>query len=274
MRLIGDLASALRVNSSGLIALLVGSLTVIGGAGAFPVVLAAPSATTAAAASTGEEGAGGDPESPPAAAATPTPEAPRELTSGTFIVKSDLEYGECYLDGRLVTRLPMPGPWTAPVGQYTIELREGDWRTSRPLEIRAGELTEVTLRRASLEGADAAAGPERPKVIQYAPPPFPLYETSYGLLGLSALTLGLAAYFQLDAMTLAEEARSLGRDQLRSEQDRLVNEAEERLSQARLSYGLSVTTLIGGLSYLLFSGDGLLNGERGAPAGLFEQRGE
>ena len=271
MRLIGDPTPALRVNLSGLAALLGGSLMVIWSAVAFPVALAAPSPVPAEASSAVEERPEENPETPSAATAAP---APQESTSGTFIVESDLEYGECYLDGRLITRIPMPGPWTVPVGQYTIELREGDWRTSQPLVIRAGELTEVTLRRTGLGGAGADGGPEHPKVIQYAPPIFPLYETSYGLLGLSALTLGLAVYFQLDAMTLAEEARGVGREQPRSEQDQLISEAEERLSQARLSYGLSVTTLIGGLSYLLFSGDGLLNGERGAPAGLFEQRGE
>ncbi|MEE2645078.1 MAG: hypothetical protein VYD19_09105 [Myxococcota bacterium] len=179
--------------------------------------------------------------------------------------------GECYLDNKLIARLPMPGPWTLPVGRYQLELRDGSWRSKRAIEIQAGKRLTLDLRR--IPAGMAGVEEKGPVEIRYAPPPFPLYETSYGLLGIAALTLGLAAYFHFDAIQIAEEARSFGRDQRRSDQDFLVNEAESQLARARVSYGLSVTTLIGGLSYLLFSKEGLLKQQDGPPPGLFEQSG-
>jgi hypothetical protein len=187
-------------------------------------------------------------------------------TTGTLRLNTGARGAPVYIDGVLAGVAPLPGPWTLPAGEHTVELRpKGTAPVSARFAVVAGKEAAVELLPAATpevtEGLDpASAG--RTRVI-YSGPGFSLATAGYVTAGVGVASGVLAVLFGLQAESKAEEARGLDKSDpalTRATELALVEDADRSAFLANLTRGLGVVAGVAGLSMVFLASDGPLGG--------------
>jgi hypothetical protein len=193
-------------------------------------------------------------------------------TTGTLRLSTGARGAPVYIDGVLAGVAPLPGPWTLPPGEHTVELRpKGKAPVSARFAVSAGQEAAIELLPAATpevtESLDAAAA-GRTRVI-YSGPGFSLATAGYVTAGVGVASGALAVLFGLQAESKAEEARGLDKSNpafSRATELALIDDADRAAFLANLTMGVGIVAGVAGLSMVFLASDGPLGGLSVAPA--------
>ena len=216
---------------------------------------ATPSAATSSAATS----SAATPSAATPSAATPSAATPSLGRShwkyGLLNIKSDVSGAEVWLNRELIGTHPLPGSWTLTSGTHQIELKAGEWKTTKSVQIKSGETSTISIFKAKLK--EEKPTPPQPTVIQIAPGAgFPMMTASYILLGMGTGLLGYGLYSYFDATQIEEQ---IGQSKSKTTKNRLATELTSQRFYSRISLSTAILCLAAGVTFGLGSQDGWLS---------------
>jgi hypothetical protein len=173
---------------------------------------------------------------------------------GTLHIVTEKTGVEVILDGKLIGKTPLPGPWAVAVGPHRLELRGDGLPMVRELTIEARRATSVKYTEGAASSTSGGSG--KSSVFLAAPP---ISYRSAGLAtagaGVTLLTLGFA--YGLQAQATAERATNLDRSvHERARFDGLVERTQTTASMSNAMIGVGVVAVLAGAALNLFTEDG------------------
>lgn len=189
--------------------------------------------------------------------------------AGTLRLETGARGAPVLIDGAPAGNAPLPGPWTLPPGQHTVEIRApGQPPAKATVTIVAGQEARVELlaKAAPVQQAVAVAPSER---VVYTGAGFPLATAGYITAGVGLAAGATAVLFGLNANSKAEEARNLDKSDpshTRAQQLELVDQADRAALLANVTAGVGIVAGVAGISMVLLASDGPLGGLSLTPA--------
>lgn len=189
--------------------------------------------------------------------------------TGTLSLKTGATGAPVAIDGQVVGVAPLPGPWTLPAGEHTIEVRpKGGAPEQVTVTVVAGQTSEVELARQAVAPVPEVPVGPRERVV-HTGAGFSLATAGYITTGVGLAVGATALLFGLNANSKADEARKLDKADPaneRSDQLALVDEADRAALIANVSLGLGSVLTVAGVSLVLLAADGPLGPLSVAPA--------
>lgn len=189
--------------------------------------------------------------------------------TGTLKLQTGSRGAQVLIDGAVVGLAPLPGPWTLPPGDHTVELRPtGKPAVKAAFTVAAGNEAVVELLPEVVEAEVVApvAGPQR---VVYSGPGFSLARAGYITAGVGVASGALAVLFGLQAQSKADEANGLDHTDptvTRADERRLADDADRAALLCNVTLGVGVVAVAAGVSMVLLASDGPLSSVSLSPA--------
>jgi hypothetical protein len=174
---------------------------------------------------------------------------------GLLKIKSDVPGAEVWLNRELIGTLPLPGSWTLTSGTHQIELKAGEWNTTKSVQIKSGEISTISIFKVMVK--EKTPSLPQPTLIEVAPGPgFSMMTAGYILLGMGTALLGYGLYSHFDATSLEEQ---IAQSKSKGAKNSLATEVTSQRFYSRISLSTALLCLAAGVTFGLSSQDGWLS---------------
>ncbi len=195
-----------------------------------------------------ESGTGGTAEETPSA-----PQASVKHTLSQITIKVKDAGTEVRLNGELLGKTPLGGPWTVKPGQHVFSFTAKNKQSGEiKLSVKAGEKRVLEWPEPATDAGNGDSG------LNWAP--WSLSDVGIGVAIGGAAAVALGSYFGSQAVELADEAgRMITTETYRVDFERLTEQSSDAALKANLAYGVGAAALMSGLVMAVFGDGGIMS---------------